>query len=289
MSGDFGFVTMAHDAASLRRARALARTLRRHEPGAPLALLAVRAARAGAREFDQVVAVAEPEPFAPPYRFFNKLLALGRHAPYARSFFLDDDVLVLGPLRATIEERCAGLPFALACDRRPADAPFAGANHVDPGAVAAECGVATVMDPYGGGHLYFERPACERYFREAIDLALHEPERFRRLTRDGFLGDEPALAIVANRHRLPMPALDSWIDPLDRARAEATELDLERGRYRFPARDRGADGTTRLLHFCADGKAASTYERALARLLGEPEPRPRWRALFGRSGVGRTR
>jgi hypothetical protein len=285
MDDTFGFLTLAHDAASVRRARAMARSLRRHEPGVPVALLAACPLAERPAEFDTIVEVPVPEPFVGAYRFFNKLMALGRCAPFARNFFLDDDVLVLGPLRPMIEERFAGRPFALNCDRRAPTEAFQGPNHLDPAAVAAQLGVSTVMDPYGGGHLYFERPACERFFREAVELVLFEPQLYRRLTGDGFLGDEPALAIVAHRHGLELPSVEGWIDPLDRPRAESIELDPERGVYRFPARDRGADERTRLLHFCADGKTATTYRRAIAALLGEPEERAgtRLRALFRRA------
>lgn len=268
----FEFVTLAYDPDSLRRARAMARSLRRHERTARITLLAALPLAERPAEFDELVEVSQPEPFSFAYRFFNKLLALARHAPAERSFFLDDDVLVLAPLTPVIERHFAGRPFAFHSELHSPDSPFPGTNHVDPRAVAAELGLASVVDPYGGGHLYFERPACEPYFREAIELVLHEPELYRRLSGDGFLGDEVALAIVANRHRLEMPHLEGWIDPLDRVRAEAIELDLLQGLYRLPSRNRGSDRSTALLHFCADGKRSRNYLRAVETLLAESGP-----------------
>ena len=265
------FLTLAHDPGSLRRARAMARSLRRHEPGVRITLLAALPVAARPAEFDAVVGVREPEPFCGAYRFFNKLLALARHAPAARNFFLDDDVLVLAPLTSMIERHFAGLPFAFHCDKHAPSSPFQGPNHVDPGAVAEELALASVLDPYGGGHLYFERPACEPFFREAIELVLYEPALYRRLSGDGFLSDEVALAIVANRHRLDLPHLDAWVDPLDRPRADAMQLDLAGGTYRLPSRDRGSDHATALLHFCADGKRARSYLRAVEWLLADSE------------------
>lgn len=278
----FGFVTMAHDTASLRRARALARSLRRHEPGARIALLAVGALGPSPAEFDEAVPLPSVEPFSGPYRFFNKLVAIAVHSPFRRNLFLDDDVLAVGPPSPAVNESFRGLPFALNCDRKGPIEPFSGPNHVDPAAVAGEFGIADVLDPYGGGHLYFERPACDPFFREAISEALFAPERYARLSGDGFLSDETALAIVANRHRLALPSLDGWIDPLDRARAETIELDLEAGIYRFPGRERGADDRTRLLHFCADGKSSGVYRSAVTSLLGEPEPSLSGGGLLGR-------
>lgn len=280
----FEFVTLAYDPESLRRARAMARSLRRHERTARITLLAGLTVAERPAEFDGLVEVSQPEPFSFEYRFFNKLLALARHAPAERNFFLDDDVLVLAPLTPVIEDHFAGRPFAFHSERLSADSPFPGTNHVDPRAVAAELGVDSVVDPYGGGHLYFERPACQSFFREAIDLVLHEPERYRRLSGDGFLSDEVALAIVANRHGLEMPHLGGWIDPLDRVRADAVELDLAHRTYRLPPRDRGSDHSTALLHFCADGKRSRTYLRAVEALLAEGDPTARngGRASFWR-------
>jgi len=282
----FEFVTLAYDPDSLRRARAMARSLRRHERTARITLLAALPLAERPAEFDELVEVSQPEPFSGAYRFFNKLLALARHAPAERSFFLDDDVLVLAPLTPVIERHFAGRPFAFHCERHSPDTPFPGPNHVDPRAVAAELGLASVVDPYGGGHLYFERPACVPYFREAIELVLREPELYRRLSGDGFLSDEVSLAIVANRHGLEMPYLNGWIDPLDRVRAEAIEFDLRQGLYRLPLRDRGNDRSTALLHFCADGKKTRNYLRAVEALLSDSETPGRngARASFWRRG-----
>jgi len=283
----FGFLTLAHDQDSLRRSRAMARSLRRQEPEAWIALLAACDAARRIEEFDEQIEISRPEPFSGPYRFFNKLLAMSRHARCERNFFLDDDVLVLRPLTPTILEHFAGRPFAFHCDRLSSATSFPGPNHVDPRAVAAEFGLAEVVDPYGGGHLYFERPGCEPLFREAIELVLHEPELYAVLSGDGFLSDEVALAIVANRNGLTMPVLDGWIDPLDRSRADAIQLDLERGDYRFPGRDRGADSATCLLHFCADGKQSPTYLEVVRRMLDaggsrQPDRGRTLRGFFGR-------
>lgn len=278
----FGFVTLAHDSTSLRRARAMALSLRRHEPQAPIALLAACDLDSHPMEFDEVLEVNRPEPFAGSYRFLNKLVALARHAPFARNFFLDDDVLVLGPLMPTIETHFAYRPFALHCDRRPADAAFSGSNHIDPPAIAEAFGVDTVMDPYGGGHLYFERPSCEPLFREAVELVVFDTAYYRELSGDGFVSDETALAVLAHVHRFEMPSLDSWIDPLDRRRAEAIELDMSRNHYRFRSRDRGSDQGVLLLHFCADGKDTPVYQRAVAALLDEQDPPRRgFSRIFG--------
>lgn len=280
-----GFVTLAYDPDSLRRARAMARSLRRQERAARITLLAALPVAERPAEFDELVEVSQPEPFSGSYRFFNKLLALARHAPAERSLFLDDDILVLAPLTPVIEQHFTGRPFAFHSDRHSSDSLFPGTNHVDPRAMAVEFGLASVVDPYGGGHLYFERPDCESYLREAIELVLYEPELYRRLSGDGFLSDEVALAIVANRHGLDMPHLDGWIDPLDRVRADAIELDLARGTYRLSSRDRGSDLSTSLLHFCADGKRSWSYLRAIESLLEEPDQAARngARAPFWRS------
>lgn len=266
---EFGILVSAYDVPSTWRARALARSLRTHAAGVPLALAATAAvpARDG-RDFD-IVVEAQEEAFGGQFRFFNKLVTIVAASPFRKGLHLDDDVLAVRPL-GDVGALFAGRPFAFNCTHRPANAATAGTNHVDPRAVASEFGLSAVIDPEGGGHLYFELPACRRYFLEAIDLVLHERPLYERLTGSSFVGDEPALAIVANRHQLPMPSLPGWIEGLTYADADTIELDVAAGRYRNPRRIHPwADDDVRLVHFCAAAKRSVGYRRAARTLAGE--------------------
>ena len=272
---DFGFLTDAFDDASALRARLLARSLHRHDPGTPIGLLAWVPLRAPAPEFDVVVDCHRADPYHGRYRTFNKLIGIGWHSPFARGLFLDNDTVVVAPLREWVERCCGGLPFGLNVARLRGDSPHRGLNHVDPAAVAAEYRLDTVLDPDGGGHYYFEVPACREYFREAIDLAICHPETYQRLVGNGFMSDEVATACVANHHRLPMPVEAGLVQCILPELAASLRIAPET----FVAGDSDPErapwrGDRRIVHFCADGKWSPLYAELVGVSLGARYSRP---------------
>ncbi len=271
----FGFLTDAFDEESALRARLLARSLRRRDPGTPIGLLAWVPLKAPGPEFDVVVDCQRADPYQGRYRTFNKLIGVGWHSPFARGLFLDNDTVVVAPLREWVERSFAGLPFGLNMARLHRDSPHPGLNHVDPGAVAAEYDLETVLDPDGGGHYYFELPACREFFREAIDLAICQPELYERLVGNGFMSDEVATACVANRHGLSMPVQPGLVQCIlpelagglyiDPGTLLARDADPERAPWK---------GDRRIVHFCADGKWTPLYAGLVRVSLGVRYSRP---------------
>jgi hypothetical protein len=271
----------------------MATSLRRHEPGAVLGLIACGGVSGEAPEFDIVVSTKRPDPFRADLRFLNKLVWLGSMSPFQRSFFLDDDTIVLSELTPIVERVFLGRPFAFNCERVAPDRAFPGPNHLEASAVAREFSVERVMDPSGGGHLYFEQPICRPFFCEAVGLPLFEPTKYGALTGDGFVSDELALAIVAHRHKFDLPSIENFVQPLSVAMADDVQTDQSSNDYGQPASAEGRSGPRpQVVHFCADAKKSLNYETLVAHLLGDPPARDRHslaaraRGLF-RSALGR--
>lgn len=278
----FGFLTDAFGAESVKRARLLARSLRRHEPEVPIGLVAWCQAPGADRDFDVVVDAQDAEAFCGKYRTFNKLLTVGWHSPFDRGFFLDNDVVVVQPLVGVLDTHFRGLPYALNMARLLPDTPHHGLNHIDPQAVASEFGLSSVMDPCGGGHLYFELPQCQRFLREAIELALFERQRYEKLAGPEYCGgnmaisDEIAMAIVANGHDLQMPCISDLVlcllkDTAEEVRISTDDWTLER----FQGDGPSPKTHPRMVHFCADGKWSESYGLLAEKVLHEDYLSPR--------------
>jgi hypothetical protein len=267
---DFGFVTMAANPDGVLRACALARTIRLQEPGAPVTLwLAAPGAEVPPGYFDAVRELDPAEPFGGARRYLNKLEYACRFAPYEANFFLDDDVLLVRPIRELLRRQFFECAVAIN-SRLEGRSERVRMNHLVPSRVIERFGVDRCRNVYGGGHMFFRNTeAARRILARSIAVVVEREWLYRELTSQDFISDELALMVVANEESLPMPTLPDFVDGLDLWQANQISLDSRRGVYRWRRRTWGERiEDVRLVHFYSHAKRSWPYCRELSRLTG---------------------
>ena len=269
---EFGIVTMAIGPDSIVRACAMAASVRIHEPDVPVMLITLDHVQVPGGCFDSVRRVQTPEPFSDQFRFLNKLVHPFTLSPYRRTLFLDDDTLLVRPVRPVLEEHFFGRDFALNTFAQKPEDSCVGKNFLHPGATAQLTGRPLVDNPYGGGHYYYERgDRLDEIIRYALEFATDRPGDYVSVACPGqrVVADEIAALFAINALDLPMPRLPDFVDSLNLARGNAISLDVSAGRYVWDERPWGSRiGDVRILHFCTNGKRSLAYSREIHRLTG---------------------
>lgn len=288
---EFGVVTMASTADAMIRACALAASLRIHEPKVPIGLLVPRRLRVHERFFDFVQWFDEPEPFAGELRYLNKLVQPFALSPFERTLFMDDDTLIIRPIRTTIDRAFRGHALAINCRVDDRSTPRHGMNHLVPEAVCETFGLNRCYNTNGGGHMYFERASRERV-SEVAELAISygadDAGRYERLAGQKVVSDEIALLLAANHLRLHMPVLPDFVDALTLKQASKIDLDVADSHYEWSERSWGVlVSDVRVVHFASSAKRSLPYSREIRRLTGLRQSFDRGLAGFRRRAAHR--
>lgn len=283
-SSAFGYLTMAATPDAVVRSCALARSLRLQDPDMPVALIVAPPGLEIPRGFfDEVLFAPYPEPFRGELRYLNKLHHPIRLTPFERTLFLDDDTLVIRPLRQLVESEFARFPVALNT-RLEGLSDRSSMNHLMPGRVIDHFGIERCRNVYGGGHMYFRR--CDEardILCAAIRVACEDREVYEHLSGQTVVSDEVALMVVANERGLDMPTLPDFVDAYDLWQANQISVEVRTGTYRWPGRPWGRNiHDVRILHFCSRAKRSLPYRRQIHRLTG-------LRQSFDRGSVGMAR
>lgn len=284
MTSEFGFLTMAAHPDAVVRACALARSLRLHEPGTPVALIvAPPSLTVPSGVFDHVLHASWPEPFEGELRYLNKLYHPIRLTPFEETFFLDDDTLVIGPLREVVESYFAPFPVAINTQLNSRSV-RSTMNHLVPLRVIEHFGIDQCRNVYGGGHMFFRRSdEAKRILETAIQIACAERTLYEYLAGQTVVSDEAALMIVANARGLDMPNLTDFVDAFDLWQANQIRVNVATGTFCWRERPWGQKlDDVRILHFCSRAKRSLPYRQEVYRLT-------RMHQSFDRGILGRAR
>jgi hypothetical protein len=265
-----GVVTMAVTADSVVRSCALATSIRIHEPGLPVVLLTTRNRPVPGGFFDEVARFDEPEPYLGRAHLLNKLVHPIDMSPFKRTFFLDDDTLVVRPFRDVISRHFVGRPLAISAQiSKPAD-DHPGLNHLVPSATCDELRLESCLNTYGGGHMYFEERSAARELADAaVAEVLGDPSRYRRLAGSDVISDELGILIMANRRSLGQPVVSDFVDAIRLQDSYGVRLDIAKSIYEWRSRPWGSRiEDVCIVHFCTDGKRSLPYARAVHSLTG---------------------
>ena len=188
--GPRGLLTVAYGRPKFGRwAADLARSLRLHSPGLPLAVVCDRDDPALERLFDYAV-----RPASFPATFTHKV-ALHRHAPFDRTLFVDADALAVRDV-AFAFDLFDGLDVGLVGEELSA-----GSWHFDVAEMAARLGVAT-MPKFNGGLVCLRRgPAADSFFEDVAAVMRDYDAWGLRYVRSlkGGRSDEPCMSIAMAR------------------------------------------------------------------------------------------
>lgn len=186
---DRGVVTIAGGGPKyLHQAAALRQSIRRHNPGLPVAVLTDESGAQSrlASGFDRVW-VAEPGEGNP----FEQKLRLNRRSEFDRTVFIDSDCLVAGSLEPVFARLGAGETEPVGITT----AWTAGADwYVPASAWSARFGVSEVPVLSSGMFAWRRGEAADAFFAEAVRFYGEEYEALGVPMTHRFAPDEPALA-----------------------------------------------------------------------------------------------
>jgi hypothetical protein len=181
---------MAHGSRRyLRMAQALARTLRRHAPELPLAVITDSADSALLDLFDQRI------PYQPGYgRGHVQKLSIDRYAPFDETLYIDVDSLVVAPLGG-VWRLFEDVPVGVVGGSTQQGHWFG-----DVGEICARLGLSEIPR-FNGGFVFVRRsPEATAIFDTARELMTRYAELGFEPMRSGAPNDEPVLACALALH-----------------------------------------------------------------------------------------
>ncbi|MEJ5914133.1 hypothetical protein [Pseudokineococcus sp. 1T1Z-3] len=256
-SAELGVLTLGFGADRYRRlAVNLARSLQRHSPGLPRAVVTDRPEQMS-RWYDVVV----PHDAAHGSGFAQKL-ALDVYTPFSRTLFLDSDCLAVRDVREVVD-LLAGHPFA-ACGRAARTGEWFGA---DIATVLERLGGTRPLALFNGGLYYWERSTTSQaVFSTARATAARYEELgfFPMRGRPGALTDEPLVSIGMRTHGVDV--VDDGGSTMRTPLGMEGELDVDvlAGRCSFVKEGRLVEPA--VLHFCGGWAESTLYRREVAKL-----------------------
>ena len=253
---EFGVMTMAESPAAIARACGLASSLEATGERIPRVVLYPRDLSVPDGYFDATIPLAE-DPYKGPLSYLNKLVHPFALTPFARTLFIDSDVIVRRPLKDLVTKHFIGKPVALCVKHEPLDSAEVHGNHFTPKLFVEAFGTRMVQNPDGGGHMYFESsPRSASIVARALDFVTQQEDLYHRLSGDfAFVSDELALLAILTVDGITLPTRLGAVHPVQPNEVEATVANLLEGRSQ--------DGPN-LLHFFGPGKEAEPYKRLVA-------------------------
>jgi len=246
-----------------RKAIGLALSLRRTNPGLPIAIACAPALVPEVEPFFDTI-VEERDGL----RGFQHKLFLDEYSPFARTLFLDADVLVFRDLGPVLES-WKGRPYTARGSYFEEGFSSFG---LDRRLVLSRIGKPRLVVIGGAGHAYFEKPGCSAVFEKGREImqnyaAYANPCRF---------ADEDVMGIAMTLLGLePMPN-NGFHARVSHSQAGTWEMDAVRGICRFQDKRTQELVEPTVVHF-ANLEAPFLYHRELERLISSSGgPRRVW-------------
>lgn len=161
MSNDFGFLTLAIKK-DYKKAIALSLRIRELMPGIPFSVVCPSFLHDELSPFFDNVITEYPN-----LRGFEHKLYLDKYSPYAKTFFLDADILLIREIHDYIRD-WTGSAYAVRGHLVTNGKSSFGLDRAHALSIVGKNAFANID---GAGHAYFEKPACESVFDEARQIA----------------------------------------------------------------------------------------------------------------------
>ena len=161
MSSQFGFLTLAIKK-DYKKAIALSLRIRQLMPGIPIAVVCPSFLHDNLSPFFDTVITEYPN-----LRGFEHKLYLDKYSPFEKTFFLDADILMIREIGDYIAD-WTGSAYAVRGHLVTSGISSFGLDRELALTIIDKTEFAHIG---GAGHAYFEKPACERVFNEAREIA----------------------------------------------------------------------------------------------------------------------